>query len=175
MSDENPFQSHRCFEDDSFRRIRIKRRSGHGPLEPIQATSTMLEVSQAVHYAHEKGGIRKRFHTWWESLSPPASYQGVPLEKQAAFAVWMAAEENNEDLLQTCYESMEATCDLRHRVAYEEACYLLFLVTGKDSYSFQHNDYLEWLRVNCESARREYSNGTITITYSKPAEPRSLP
>ena len=30
-----------------------------GPLEPMQAASTMLEVSQAVHYAHEKGVIHR--------------------------------------------------------------------------------------------------------------------
>ncbi len=30
-----------------------------GPLEPMQAASTMLEVSQAVHYAHEQGVIHR--------------------------------------------------------------------------------------------------------------------
>jgi hypothetical protein len=118
---------------------------------------------------------RERFEEWWNSLDPPSCYNGLALEKQSAYFVWMAAEENNSDVLDWASESMDATCELRHRIAYEEACYMLFLLTGRDSFSFRLEDYLDWLRVNCENARRDYSNGTITITYSKPVEPRSLP
>ena len=119
--------------------------------------------------------IQRRFIEWWEDLGTPAFFNGIPLDKDTAFATWMAMQEEVGELVQILYDSCQASNQLNRDKAYEEACYVIHHMTGKNTFSFHLEDFISWFEYNCSNPRREYDNGTITITFDKPeVTPRPL-
>lgn len=108
--------------------------------------------------------MRHHFDKWWNALDPPGSYQGASLEEDAARATWNAAGEYFWDHLEMVYDCMKGSADVWSQKALEEAGYLVKQL-GSDAYSFKLNDFLDWQGEHGEHVRREYDDGTITITF----------
>lgn len=125
--------------------------------------STSPEALKDIH--------RRRFYEWWDALSPPGCVNGFSLEKQTAFATWMAAHEECCELVDDLYDSCKVTNELVNKTAYEEACYAIYKLSGKKAFTFNLSEYIDWLEYHCENSRREYDHGTVTIAYDTPENP----
>ena len=115
--------------------------------------------------------IQRRFNEWWEELGTPAFFNGIPMDKDTAFATWMAMQEEVGELVNMVYESCQASNQLTQEKAYEETCYIINRLSGKQSFSFNLEEYINWLEYHCENARREYGSATVTITFDTPTNP----
>ncbi len=68
-----------------------------GPLEPIQAAKTILEVSQAVHYAHEQKVIHrdlKPSNILWDTTSQARLFQVLDINEKHWSAIQFVADQS---------------------------------------------------------------------------------
>ena len=113
--------------------------------------------------------IRDDFEKWWNELDPPGSVGGVSLERETALATWNASVEYFWHHLELVYDTMKGSSEVWKEKAWEEAAYAVSQFSG-DSFSFKLDDYMKWHDEHAQHVRREYNNGTVTITFRPPSD-----